>query len=268
MRSGISSFTYTWAVGVPGNIPDHPMTASDLLRTAVRLGAECVQIADNFPLHELSDVHLKDLARFSDELDVPIEVGTRGLHPDNLKRYLNIATIFKSPILRMVISSRDFDPSLDEIHGIIKDFIPELESRKIILAIENYEKFSLHDFVAMKEKAGSEYVGICLDTVNSMGAGEGLDAVIEHLAPLTVNLHIKEFIVRRIDQQMGFVIEGAPLGKGMLPLQKILERIPDRCQSAILEQWVPPEKTMGKTIEKEAEWAEEGIEYLKALLTG
>ncbi|KPK82189.1 MAG: hypothetical protein AMS27_14780 [Bacteroides sp. SM23_62_1] len=266
MRSGISSFTYTWAVGVPGTLPDNPMSPFDMIRMASKLRADCVQIADNMPLHLLPDNELHALSGLSGKLGIPVEVGARGMTPENLARYLEIAEKFQSPILRMVISNKDFNPSLDKVHGIIKEFIPELRSRNIILAIENYEKFPIRDFVTIIEKAGSEYTGVCLDTVNSMGTGEGLDAVIEYLAPLTVNLHVKEFIIRRMDHQMGFVIEGAPLGKGMLPLQNILEKIQGRCQSAILEQWVSPENTMDKTIEKEALWAEESFNYLKTLL--
>ena len=30
MRLGIGSYTYTWALGVPGHLPENPMTAADL----------------------------------------------------------------------------------------------------------------------------------------------------------------------------------------------------------------------------------------------
>lgn len=99
-----------------------------------------------------------------------------------------------------------------------------------------------------------------------MGAGEGLETVIERLAPLTVNLHVKEFSVERVFHQMGFVIEGKPLGKGMLPLAELVKKVSPLCQSAILEQWTPPEQTIEATIKKEKDWALESISYLKSTL--
>jgi hypothetical protein len=39
----------------------------------------------------------------------------------------------------------------------------------------------------------------------------------------------------------------------------------NRCESAVLEQWVPPADVMSTTIEKEQTWAQEGVQYLKKL---
>jgi L-ribulose-5-phosphate 3-epimerase UlaE len=66
---------------------------------------------------------------------------------------------------------------------------------------------------------------------------------------------------------MGIIIEGSPAGKGMLNIRDTLERLTllNRCQSAILELWTPPEPKMEDTIEKEEQWARESIKYLKEL---
>ena len=138
-----------------------------------------------------------------------------------------------------------------------------LEKNNVVLAIENHDRFKSSDFVAMVENAGSPFVAICLDSVNSMGAGEGLETVINNLAPFTVNLHVKEFSVKRVFHKMGFIIEGCPLGEGMLPLKELVQKVPLSCGSAILEQWTPPEETIEKTIEKEVRWAKQSINYLK-----
>ena len=51
MRAGLSSYTYTWAVGVPGYSPARPLTLVQLLERAASLSVSVVQIADNLPLH-------------------------------------------------------------------------------------------------------------------------------------------------------------------------------------------------------------------------
>ena len=44
MQLGISSYTLTWAIGVPGFPPERPLDAVGLLRKAVALGVGLVQI--------------------------------------------------------------------------------------------------------------------------------------------------------------------------------------------------------------------------------
>lgn len=266
MQPGISSYTYTWAIGVPDKEPEAPMTIFQLIEKATELGITVVQVADNLPLDKFTETELLKIRGFAIDRNVQIEVGSKKMTTENLNRYIEIASFFKSPIVRFVIDGPDFEPELHEIHQIIQKVIPLLEERKIILAIENHDRFKAAEFAEMIEKAGSQFVGICLDSVNSMGAGEGLETVIGKLAPLTVNLHVKEFSVKRVFHKMGFVIKGCPLGEGMLPVPELLEKVSDRCQTAILEQWTPPEESLEKTIEKEARWAEISIKYLKRML--
>lgn len=266
MLPGISSYTYTWAIGVPGQEPENPMTVFQLIEKAAEFGIHVVQIADNLPLDSFSETELIAIRSFAADLNVSIEVGAKKMTSENLNRYIQFASFFKSPIVRFVIDGPDFEPGTKEINRIIKSAVPILEEKKIILAIENHDRFKAADFAEMVHQSGSIYVGICLDSVNSMGAGEGLETVIEKLAPLTVNLHIKEFSVKRLFHKMGFIIKGCPLGEGMLPVPELLGKVSDRCQSAILEQWTPPEETIEKTIVKEAIWAEMSIQYLKTIV--
>jgi sugar phosphate isomerase/epimerase len=267
MDAGISSYSFTWAIGIPGYIPNKAMSVFDLIDLAILLDVKVIQVADNLPLEKYSVQELKEFKFLADQAGLRIEVGAREMTPDRLRQYLKIASLVGSPILRFVIDGPDFDPCMDEIHAIIQEIVPELEAHQITLAIENHDRLLSRDFAQIIERSGSSRVGICLDTVNSMGAGEGLETVIGILAPLTVNLHVKEFSIRRVSHKMGFIIEGVPLGKGILPLAELISKVSSRCQSAILEQWTPPESTIEETIRKEKEWAKESISFLKTVLT-
>ena len=267
MEAGISTYTYTWAIGVPGSEPEKPMTVFELIETACTLDVKVVQIADNLPLEKFSIPELEQIKQFADHGGIRIEVGARWMTLERIKMYLNIARIMNSPILRFVIDGPGFEPSLEEIHSIVRHIVPELEKLNICLVIENHDRLLAREFVEIVQRSGSKNVGICLDTVNSMGAGEGLETVIGLLAPYTKNLHVKEFSIRRVSHKMGFVIEGVPLGKGMLPVTELISKVSSHCQSAILEQWTPPEPTIQETINKESEWAIESILYLKSVLS-
>jgi sugar phosphate isomerase/epimerase len=263
MKLGISSYTYTWSVGVPGSEPKEPWDELMLVRKAAELEVDCLQIADNLPLHLMDGQRIRALKKLASESGIDLEVGARGMTPDMLQRYLEIAELLGSPILRFVIDGPDFKPSVAEVTSIIRSFVPELENRGIRLAIENHDRLMAREFLAIVQGSQSEQVGICLDSVNSMGAGEGIETITTLLAPHTFNLHIKEFIVERHPHMMGFTIEGRPVGQGQLPLSWMLEQLGPQCRSAILESWTPPEDTIEKTMAKEADWARESIKYLK-----
>lgn len=268
MRLGISSYTYTWAAGVSGSMPENPLSAIRLIDKAVSYGLSLVQIADNMPLENLLPDGLTQLRSYASERNVAIEMGGRGLIPDHAMKCLKTAELLGSPILRMVIDSQGFEPDLQTIISIIRDLVPELKSRNIRLALENHDRLKAREFEYIIQSAGSEMAGICLDSVNSMGAGEGFETVSEILIPYTINLHIKDFRISRASHKMGLVIEGTPAGKGMLNIPELVAKIREkgRCESAILELWTPPEKTIAETIKKEEVWASESIDYLKQIM--
>lgn len=261
MKFGIGSYALTWSIGVPGNLPDQPLTPYDLIDKAADLKVDCIQIDDNMPLDSFSDDELDDIVDYSRQKKVGVEVGTRGFTRKKTLQYLSIAEKFGSPFLRMVFDEGTFKPSREEIVKTIREVIPEFEKKDICLAIENHDRFKAETFRDIIEASGSRYVKICLDSVNSFGAGEGLATIIDTLAPYTINLHLKEFVVKRVWHMMGFTIEGMPLGKGMLPVQYLVDRVKGNCISATLELWTSPEDQIGETVKKEEQWVEESIRY-------
>jgi sugar phosphate isomerase/epimerase len=268
MELGLSSYTYTWAVGVPGILPLKPFSAVDLVDKAVSSDIKLVQIADNLPLENFSASELNNLVSYAGNKNVTFEFGSKGLTPEHTIKCLKIAEIISSPILRMVIDTSDFKPDIKLIISIIRDLLPEFSSRNIQLAIENHDRFKAREFEKIIEAVASDWVGICLDSVNSIGAGEGFETVSDVLLPYTINLHVKDFTVFRVSHKMGFTIEGRPAGQGMLNIRETVDRLTvlNRCKSAILELWTPPEKNIEDTIVKEDKWACESIEYLKKIL--
>ena len=216
----------------------------------------------------MTDEELSELLAYASKKGVALEMGSRGLTDEHTFQCLETAEKLHSPILRMVIDKPGFEPDLTAIIATIKRLIPELRSRNIRLAIENHDRFKAHELREIILSAGNEWVGICLDSVNSMGAGEGFETVSELLMPYTINLHLKDFKIFRVSHKMGFVIEGRPAGKGMLNIPGLVSSLSAKggCNSAILELWTPPETEIEETIRKEDKWANESIEYLKIYL--
>lgn len=267
MILGISSFTYGWSIGIPGKMPVIPMNEIDLANLAVNFKLHCLQIGDNLPLHELSKERLDQLKSSLQKNNVRIELGARKLTKEHLSKYIDLAIYFKSPLLRFVVDGEGYEPDATTIIGLIKDVLPLLKNHNITLVIENHDRFKAQELVTMMNSINDPTVGICLDCVNSIGAGEGLEWVLDCLAPFTVNLHIKDFKIERLYHKMGFHVTGTPAGKGMMDLHSIINKLSSfkRCQSAILEQWIEPADALEETIRKEKQWAMEGLSYLKQL---
>jgi sugar phosphate isomerase/epimerase len=135
----------------------------------------------------------------------------------------------------------------------------------LTLGIENHDRLPVKILRQILVHAGSERIGVCLDTANSLGAGEGLETVLAALSSLTVNLHIKDFHVERMPHLMGFSVSGRPAGAGLLDMPAVLQQLApfQRCQTAILELWTPPEPRLEDTIAKESSWAGQSLGYLK-----
>jgi 3-oxoisoapionate decarboxylase len=274
MRLGLSSYTYTWSVGVPGYPPARPLTAPQLLDRAARLQVPVVQIADNLPLDRMPGPARRALADQAARLGIQVEVATRGIGPEHLREYLSLARLFGSPILRVVIDGPAGRYSAEAATNILRAQRGAFEAAGVVLAIENHDRLPAADLARMVEELGPHWVGVCLDTANSLGAMEGTATVLDTLAPWTVNVHVKDVVVTRVPHMMGFVVEGRPAGQGQLGVPELLGKLAalrrelpgGRELSAILELWTPPESALERTIEKEQRWAEHSVRFLAPLL--
>ena len=269
MQLGIGSYTYTWAVGVPGHPPAHPMTALELLDEAGRLNVRVVQVCDNLPLADLNEADIAAFEQKARQLGIAIELGTHGLEASNLLTHLKLAQRFGCSFLRLVIDANGDEPSPEQAVERLKEFMPEFQRAKVRLAIENHDRFTSATLVHMIEQLGTDHAGICLDTANSLGALEGPRIVVETLAPYTLNLHIKDITIRRVPSKMGFIVDGCAAGRGHLDVTWILEclRSHGRNPNAIIELWTPYGLTLEETLMRERLWAGESVRNLRALIT-
>jgi 3-oxoisoapionate decarboxylase len=265
MRLGISSYTYTWAIGVPGHPPAQPLTIGELLDRAQTLGVEVVQLCENLSLARLPPKEREAVAQRAREAGLRLELGTRGLDLANLQEHLQLACQLSAPFVRLVIDTPGDEPTPAEVVQRLRPLAGEFRRAGVRLALENHDRFPVSVLAGLLESLGSDWTGICLDTVNSFGALEGPAVVVDALAAHTCNLHIKDFTISRVPSQMGFVVAGCPAGQGQLDVPGLFRRFHERqpALSAILELWTPWGPTLEDTLQREAAWAEASIRYLK-----
>lgn len=270
MRLGISSYTFVWAAGVPGYpAPPQPLTIQALLNKAREFGVRVVQIADNLPLDRLSDPELDALLTRAQDMQIDLEVGTCGIRPEHVRRYIALAARLRSPILRVVADTEQEHPTSGQIVESVEAVLPDLERARVCLAIENHDRFPARVLAEICARFDSPHVGICLDTANSIGCLENLETVLCHLARWTVNLHIKDYEIFRPPHRKGFVVEGRPAGRGQLNIPWLLEKLREanRDPNAILELWPAPEDDIGASIAKEDAWAKDSVQYLRQFVS-
>ena len=263
MKLGLSSYTFGWAVGVPGQIPALPLDENGLLDQCREHDVKLLQIGDNLPLHDFTTARLTRLAERAARDGAQLEVGARGLTLQRVADYSAIARRLGARLIRLVIDDAGYHPDPKTVTALLREAVPLLDG--LTLGIENHDRFSAATLRAMIEAAGSDRIGVCLDTANSLGAGEGLDTVVQELGPLTVNLHIKDFHIARVPHLMGFTVEGRPAGSGSLNVPRLLDQLApfNRCQTAVLELWTPPGPKLEDTMAKEEAWAVQSLQYLK-----
>ncbi|GAB3705489.1 sugar phosphate isomerase/epimerase [Spirosoma flavus] len=284
MLVGLSSYSFPWAVGIPNYVPAQPLTHDDLLERAIAWNVSAVQYGDNLPLHVLSADEWKALRSKAEANSIQLEVGMRGLKPESLKTYIRLAWEARSPFLRVVIDEGDFQPSVDEVIAIIKEKLPALRQAGVMLGIENHDRFSGRDLAHIARQTDPDWVGLCVDTTNSFGAGESVHDVLAAIREENVvNLHLKDFRAQRIDNKMGFRIEGCEPGTGVLKIGELILGLygltkwadrrtfrlnkQDRPITLTLEQWPPFQNSLDETIAMELEWAEKGIQWIKQAIT-
>ncbi len=270
MRLGIGSYTFAWAVGVPGQPPSRPLTALDVLKRAHALGLRVAQFCDNLPLAALGREEFEQFSTFTREHQIAIELGTRGSgDPANLLAHLDLAQRLGAPFVRLVLDAKGDEPTPEETVSRLRPLVVRFAAANVKLALENHDRFSCRTLAGIVEELGPEQVGICLDTVNSFGALEGPEVVVETLAPYTLNLHIKDFTIARVSSQMGFLVNGCAAGQGRLNVPWLLERLKaaGRDPNAIIELWTPFGPTLDETVARENRWAQESVQYLRQFIS-
>ena len=266
MKLGLSSWTYSWNIGVPGYpAPSKPMKAMELLRKAHELGAQVLQIADNLPLETLTAEELEALAAQAKAWGIEIEAGTRGVQPHKLIPFLDIAVRLNAKLVRTLLHDADGCPTIEEARKNLLTLIPELQARNLTLGIENHDFFHTLEVKALVESLNTDCIGVCLDPVNNFAQGESTLEVLRNLGALTVNFHCKDYTIHRKSSNLGFDVEGTPTGEGMLDVPRCRKFLRDD-MSCIVELWTPWQGDTDTTATAEADWAERSVRYLRSIL--
>ena len=267
MKVGLGSYAFRWSIGHKDRVPERPMTAMDLLDIATELGVEVLQYADNLPLHRLADAEIDAVGTAAKERGITLEVGTSAFDVGMVRRYLAIARRLDARILRIALDKEDAARPVHDLANEMAALIPELRAADVRLAVENHFDFPSRQLADLVRRVDSDRIGVCLDVANSICAGEWPEETVGILAPLAINLHLKDYVIQPDPYGVGFRIHGAPLGTGRSDLDGTLRALPGS-MSVIYEHWLPWPGSFDAARKQEAAWTGQGVEEVRRRTKG
>lgn len=260
---GLGTYAFFWQ---HSERAPQPLSLTGAFEATRELGVDLFQICDYDPLVRMPDAELTDAAAAARDLGLTIELGTKGLEPERLARFLEIAGIFDARLVRSMLYSPESRPTLDEAEAWLRAALPAYEASGVTLALETYEQLATSDLVGLVERVGSEHLGICLDPGNVVARLERPRDCVELTAPLVKNVHVKDFAFARQPGWVGFTYSGAPMGSGLHDYPHLLRTVRPRERgiNEIVEHWLPWQEDAQTTIRIEREWTRTTVEYLRS----
>ncbi|MFJ6569454.1 sugar phosphate isomerase/epimerase family protein [Streptomyces sp. NPDC091292] len=262
MAYGISTYAYFWRISARA---PRPLTLLDMLQDTRDLGGEVFQICDYPDIETYDDARLADIRAAADDLGLTLELGTRGVRPAHLLRYLDLADRLGVTLVRSMMNTADHRPGTHEAIALLADSVPAYAAAGVTLGLETYEQVSTDDLLTVVRAVDDPHFGVVLDPGNSVARLERPADVVEATAPYVVNIHVKDFAFTRRDGWVGFTYAGCPLGEGLLDHRGMVDTVrPDeRGIHQIVEHWLPwQDGGFDATARLEHQWTKHSINTL------
>ncbi|NLP83329.1 TIM barrel protein [Microbacterium sp. CFH 90308] len=261
---GLGTYAFFWQHS--DQVPQ-PLSLVGAFTATKELGVDLFQICDYAPLETMTDRELADAAAAARELGLRIELGTKGIEPERLERFLAVAELFDAKLVRSMLYSPDTRPTLDQAEEWLRVALPRFEASGVDLALETYEQIATADLVGLIERIGSERLGVCLDPANVVARLELPRDCVAATAPYVKNIHVKDFAFARQAGWVGFTYGGAPMGEGLHDYTHLIETVRPRERgiNEVVEHWLSWQGDAETTIRTEREWTRLTVEYLRSI---
>ncbi|MDQ0577697.1 TIM barrel protein [Agromyces albus] len=261
---GLGSYAFFWQQS--DRVPE-PLDLIGALERTRELDVDLFQICDYAPLLMMSSAELHEAALAARRLGIRIELGTKGVSPGHLMTFLRLAERFDAGLVRSMIYAPGFRPSLDDAEKMLRQVMPAYEVEGVTLALETYEHVSTADLVGLVERVGSHRIGICLDPANVVAGLELPRDAVERCAPLTRNVHAKDFAFSRQEGWVGFTYSGAPMGEGLHDYAHLFAAVDPEARGVneIVEHWLPWQGDPETTVQAEIAWTTTALDYLRSI---
>ncbi|WP_026874726.1 sugar phosphate isomerase/epimerase family protein [Jiangella gansuensis] len=262
---GLGTYAFFWQ---HSDRVDDPLSLVGAFEATRELGVELFQICDYPPLESMGDGELRHAAAAARDLGLTIELGTKGIEPGRLDRFLQLADVFGASLVRSMLYGPDTRPTLAEAEHWLRTALPAYEAAGVTLALETYEQVATADLMTLVSSFAEQSLGICLDPGNVVARLERPRDAVELTAGRVVNVHVKDFAFARQPGWVGFTYGGAPMGSGLHDYPHLLDTVRprERDVNEIVEHWLPWQGDAQTTVRTERDWTRITVDYLRSTL--
>ena len=213
---------------------------------AAKWNVKVVHFSEIRFLGNLEPDNLKKVRARADELAIDLEIGMRSICPtsamfdkaagsaeEQLGRMLDAARIVRSPIVRAVLGSAadrkgGIERHIESLVGVLKTMRSRILDAGIKVAIENHAgDMQARELKGLIEAAGSDIVGVCLDSGNPVWTVEDPHLTLDTLAPYVLTSHMRDSALWKTPE--GIAVRWTRMGEGNMGMEDYLRTYLQKC---------------------------------------
>lgn len=232
--------------------------APDLIRYAAELKLDTLFLSDLDCLPSLEEAELRAIKTQADAAGLALYVGSWSICPssttfkkkwgtaqDHLRTGIRVARTLGSPVLRVILGNMEDRKTPGGIAARIADTVQVLKSMRneavdsgVRIAVENHAG-DMHswELAGLVEEAGSDFVGVNLDTGNAAWTLEDPLDVVRNLARYTICSSLRDVMAWATPE--GAAIQWTAMGDGLVDWEEVMK---------LWRQWCPKVPVQIETI--------------------
>ena len=222
-------------------------TAQQYLDYCAAQKVQLVHFSETRFLGSFEPEHLRAVREQAERLGLEVEIGmksicptskmfdaTQGTAEEQLVRMMKAANLVGSNIVRAVLGSADdrkpgpIEARIDDTVAVLHKVRRQAAEHKVKIAIENHAgDMQARELKSLIEKAGPEFVGVCLDSGNPLWTIEDPHVTLETLHPYVLTSHLRDSAVWTVPQ--GAAVTWVQMGRGNVDIDGYVRRYVELC---------------------------------------
>jgi sugar phosphate isomerase/epimerase len=158
----------------------------------------------------------------------------QGTGEEQLTRVIRAATIAKSPLVRCFLGnsedrkSKPIEQHIENAARVLRAVKSRVTDAGIKIAVENHSgDMQGRELLTLVQAAGTDFVGVCLDSGNPLWTIEDPHVTLDTLAPYVLTSHIRDSYLW--DTPQGTAVRWVRQGEGNVNLEGFLKKFMERC---------------------------------------
>jgi 3-oxoisoapionate decarboxylase len=211
-------------------------------------GVKVVHFSEPRLIGGFDPTHLQRVRAHADSLSLDIEIGMLSICPtsgifdpaqgsaeDQLGRAIDAAVICGSPLVRCVLGNTfdrrtagGIERHIEQVLQVLRRVRSRVMDAGVKIALENHSgDMQARELKLLVETAGTDFVGVCIDSGNAVWSIEDPHLTLETLAPYVLTSHMRDSAVWNTPG--GIVAQWTRMGDGTVDIARYVRTYVERC---------------------------------------